>query len=125
VRFLIDECLSLDLVSIAIEAGHEAHHVAHVGKAGWKDWNVAHYARKRDFIVVTNNGVDFRKLYATEPIHAGLIILVPSAGRKVQKELFVGALDYLAKSGEPVNRVLEVDLEGDSVTFNLYDLPAA
>jgi hypothetical protein len=50
---------------------------------------------------------------------------VPSAGRKVQKELFVGALDYLAKLGEPVNRVLEVDLEGDSVTFNLYDFPAA
>jgi predicted nuclease of predicted toxin-antitoxin system len=36
-RFLIDECLSIDLVSIASQAGHDAQHVARVGKAGWKD----------------------------------------------------------------------------------------
>ena len=43
-RFLIDECLTVDLVSVANRAGHEAHHVTRVGKAGWKDWNVARYA---------------------------------------------------------------------------------
>jgi predicted nuclease of predicted toxin-antitoxin system len=46
VRFLIDECLSVDLVNVAGESGHEAQHVAHVGRAGWKDWNVR-YARER------------------------------------------------------------------------------
>jgi hypothetical protein len=40
VRFQIDECLSVDLVSIAGQAGLDARHVAHIGKAGWKDWNV-------------------------------------------------------------------------------------
>jgi hypothetical protein len=60
----------------------------HVGKAGWKDWNVARYAGEGDFIVVTNNGDDFRKLYATQSLHAGLIILVPNDGREVQKQLF-------------------------------------
>jgi predicted nuclease of predicted toxin-antitoxin system len=54
-RFLIDECLTIDLLSIAGQAGHEAQHVAHVGKAGWKDWNVARYAAEGDFVVVTNN----------------------------------------------------------------------
>lgn len=34
-RFLIDECLSVDLVTIAAQAGYEAYHVARVGKAGW------------------------------------------------------------------------------------------
>jgi hypothetical protein len=34
VRFLVDECLSVELVTVAAEAGDEAHHVAHVGKAG-------------------------------------------------------------------------------------------
>ena len=29
-----------------------------------------HYARERDFVLVTNNAADFRKLYATEPLHA-------------------------------------------------------
>ena len=35
-RFLIDECLSTRLVSVARQVGHDAQHVAHVGKAGWK-----------------------------------------------------------------------------------------
>ena len=51
-RFLIDECLSVDLVTVAGESGHEAQHVAHVGRAGWKDWNVVRYARDGDFVLV-------------------------------------------------------------------------
>jgi predicted nuclease of predicted toxin-antitoxin system len=124
VRFLIDECLSVDLVTVAGESGHEAQHVAHVGRAGWKDWNVLRYAREYDFILVTNNASDFRQLYATQPLHAGLIILIPVVNRDVQRRLFKAALDELAVIGEPVNRVLEVDLDADEVTLTLYDLPA-
>ena len=62
-RFLIDECLSVDLVSIARDVGHDAQHVARIGKAGWKDWNVARYAGDGDFVLVTNNASDFRRLY--------------------------------------------------------------
>jgi len=123
-RFLIDECLSLDMVSVAAEAGHEAHHVAHVGKASWKDWNVARFAHERELIIVTNNASDFRKLYAAEPLHAGLVILVPSVGRELQKQLFSGALDFLAGSGEPINQALEVGIEGEDIVFSLYDLPS-
>lgn len=54
-RFLIDECLSVDLVIVARQSGHEAQHVAHVGRAGWKDWNVARYAANGDFVLVTND----------------------------------------------------------------------
>ena len=122
-RFLIDECLSTDLVSIARQAGYDAHHVAHVGKAGWKDWNVARHANDGDFVLVTNNAGDFRKIYATQPLHAGLVIIIPNTGRKMQQQLFKGALDELAVMGEPINRILEVDLDGEDVTFTLYDLP--
>jgi predicted nuclease of predicted toxin-antitoxin system len=122
VRFLIDECLSVDLVVVAGQAGHEAQHVAHVGKAGWKDWNVVRYVRDGDFILVTNNASDFRRLYAAQPLHAGLIILIPVIGRALQRKLFRAALDELAITGEPVNRVLEVDLDGEEVTIALYDL---
>jgi predicted nuclease of predicted toxin-antitoxin system len=124
VRFLIDECLSVDLVTVARQAGHDAQHVAHVGKAGWKDWNVARYASDGDFVLVTNNASDFRRLYAAQPLHAGLVILIPTVGRDLQQRLFRAALDELATLGEPVNRVLEVDLDGDDVTFALYDLPS-
>jgi len=37
--------------------------------------------------------------------------------------LFKAALDELAVIGEPVNRVLEVDLDGEDVPLTLYDLP--
>ena len=60
-RFLIDECLTVDLVSVAGQAGHDAQHVAHIGRAGWKDWNVVRYARDGDFVLVTNNATDFRR----------------------------------------------------------------
>lgn len=122
-RFLIDECLTVDLVSVASQAGHEAQHVARVGKAGWKDWNVARHAAEGDFVVVTNNASDFRRLYTTQPLHAGLVIIVPSVDRVEQQRLFRGALDELARFREPVNRVLEVDIDGDEVTFAFYDLP--
>ena len=123
-RFLIDECLTVDLVTVAGESGHEGQHVAHVGRAGWKDWSVVRYTRDGDFVLVTNNASDFRQLYATQPLHAGLIILIPVVNRDVQRRLFKAALDELAVIGEPVNRVLEVDLDADEVTLTLYDLPA-
>ena len=89
-RFLIDECLSVDLVTVAGKSGHEAQHVAHVGRAGWKDWNVVRYARAGDFVLVTNNASDFRQIYAAQPLHAGLIILIPVVNRAVQQRLFQG-----------------------------------
>ena len=102
-RFLIDECLSVDLVTVAGESGYEARHVAHVG---WKDWNVVRYACDGDFTLVTNNATDFRQLYAAQLLRAGLVILIPVVNRVVQRQLFKAALDELATVGEPVNRVL-------------------
>jgi hypothetical protein len=83
------------------------------------------YAGDGDFILGTNNASDFRQLYAAQPVHAGLIILIPAVNRVMQQRLFKAALDELAVIGEPVNRVLEVDLDGDAVTLTLYDLPSA
>jgi predicted nuclease of predicted toxin-antitoxin system len=123
VRFLIDECLTVDLVAVAAESGHEAQHVAHVGRAGWRDWNVVPYPSEGDFVLVTNNASDFRQLYAARPLHAGLIILIPVVNRVLQQRLFKAALGELAVIGEPVNHVLEVDLDGEEVTLTLYDLP--
>jgi predicted nuclease of predicted toxin-antitoxin system len=87
------------------------------------DWNVARYARDNDLILVTNNASDFRQLYAAQPLHAGLVILLPNVDRVMQQRLFRAALDELATAGEPVNRVLEVDLDGEDVTLPLYDWP--
>lgn len=112
-RFLIDECLTPRLVAVAGEAGYEAR----------QDWNIVRYAAAEDFVLVTNNAGDYRRLYAAEPLHPGLVILIPNVGRALQQRLFRGALGRLAGIGEPVNQVLEVGLAGDDITFVLYELP--
>jgi len=122
-RFLIDECLPPALTVIANQEGHEAQHVVHIGKAGWSDQNVVRLATEGDFIVVTNNAGDFRKLYAAQPLHAGLIILLPNAGLEIHLRLFKYALELLAAKGEPINQVLEMGLDGQDMTFILYNLP--
>jgi hypothetical protein len=60
-----------------------------------------------------------------QPLHAGLVILIPVVNRVMQQRLFKTALDELATVGEPVNRVLEVDLDGEEVMLTLYDLPSS
>jgi hypothetical protein len=40
-KFLIDECLTLDLVEVARQRGFpQSSHVVWMGKAGWKDWEL-------------------------------------------------------------------------------------
>ena len=48
-----------------------------------------------DFTFVTNNAKDFRRLYAREEVHAGLMILIPNAPPTEQRILFDAALDEL------------------------------
>jgi len=122
-KFLVDECLTVDLVSIATQSGHQASHVAHLGKAGWKDWNVAAFAAEGDFVLVTNNASDFKNIYKRQPLHAGLVIIIPNVNRVHQQQLFRAVIQKLAEIGEPINRVLEADIEGDDAVFRLYDLP--
>ena len=67
----------------------------------------------------------FANSYATEPLHAGLVILIPNVDGEMQQRPFQSALEQIANYGEPINQVLEVDVEGDEATFTFYDLPIA
>jgi Domain of unknown function (DUF5615) len=125
VRFLIDECLSVDLVTVAGVSGHEAQHVAHIGRAGWKDWNVVRHARDGDFVLVTNNASDFRQLYAAQPLHAGVDHPDPGCQPRRAAAPVQGCARRARLIGELINRALEVDLDGDEVTMTLYDWPTS
>jgi predicted nuclease of predicted toxin-antitoxin system len=125
VKFLIDECLTVELAREAERAGYEAYHVAHLGKASWKDWTIRDYAVKRDFILVTNNASDFRRLYATSDVHPGLVILVPNVVQEKQVLLFSQAIKRLVRCGDTINKVLEVDMTEGDITLRIYDFPAA
>lgn len=77
-KLLIDECLHTSLVELAHAAGHVADHVNYLGLGGLKDWQLMATIRQQEYTFVTNNRSDFLALHGREPLHAGVIIVVPS-----------------------------------------------
>ena len=126
-KFLVDECLSPELVALAHECGHvESTHVTWLGLRSRKDWSIVRRAVDDGYVLVTNNTTDFSYLLARQTLHAGLVCLNVAPGLmslEVQKRLFALALDRLGEV-EPVNEMLEVTLmEDGSVRVERYDLP--
>ncbi len=123
-KFLVDECLHTSLVAVAEGRGHEARHVNWLGLSGETDWNLMPRIIAEDFTFVTNNARDFRKLYAQEELHAGLLIIVPQVAPDRQRELFDALLEELGADTAIVNEVIEIELEEGVAVINRYDLPA-
>lgn len=134
-KFLIDECLSLDLVAVAQRRGFgESSHVVWMGKAGWKDWQLKPFILESDWILVTRNSVDFRGSadnpvhtgqFADVPLHAGLVCINGPNGMtaEVQCELFEAVLDEIGNAQQLVNEVIEVDLESLDGEFTIQRYP--
>ena len=118
--FLIDECLSPDLVAVANSRGHHATHVVHRRLQGTKDHDLIPTIFDENFVFVTNNGRDFLKLYARQEIHPGLVIIVPGGiPPRVQIELFTCALEVMEPLDEVMNKVVEVFIDR-TVTVRSY-----
>jgi hypothetical protein len=136
-RLLIDECLSPDLVDLAVAAGHvQSTCLRDRGLLGTQDWTLIKHVLAEDFTLVTVNAQDFRGsgedapggLFATVEMHAGLICL-NSARRmdlNTQRELFEIALKELAELPDLINQVLEVTEEASGeVVVTIYELPSS
>lgn len=123
-KLLIDECLHTSLVEVANAAGHVTHHVNYLGLGGSKDWELMATIRAQDYTFVTNNRSDFLVLHAKEPLHAGVIIIVPSATPIRQRELFSAALAHIGVR-DLTNTVVEVKYSGNRIQCFEYTLPAA
>jgi len=107
VKLLIDECLHTSLVEVAHAASRIAHHVNYLGLGGSKDWELMVTIRAQEYTFVTNNRSDFLVLHGKEPLHAGVIILVPNATPIRQRELFNAALAHIG-ARNLTNTVVEV-----------------
>jgi predicted nuclease of predicted toxin-antitoxin system len=121
-RFLIDECLHESLVRVAYGAGFEATHVNHLGLSGKPDWKLAERIVKDEFTFVTNNRIDFIRLFGEMELHAGLIVIIPNVVPSVQRVLFEAAILYMAGK-ELINSAIEVSLEGKTVKCIEYEIP--
>ena len=121
-RLLIDECLHTSLVEVANAAGHEAYHVAHLGLAGLTDRALMRRVRDGDYTLVSNNAIDFRRLYRREELHAGLILIVTQVEPEQQRLLFSCALNEVG-TREILNTAVEVELVDEEVVISEYSLP--
>ena len=79
--------------------------------------------RDDDFASITNNAIDFRKLFARTDIHAGLVIIVPHVAPALQRALLETLLDTLHPGEDLVNEVIEVDLEAGDIIIVRYAMP--
>lgn len=119
-KFLIDECLSPDLAALARASGHHAMHVNWVNLEGLRDQIVAVYAVADDYIMVTNNGMDFRPIYRALDVHPGLVVILPSVRKADQLRLFELVLASVAGKTDLINKLVEIDIHG---MIQVSDLP--
>jgi predicted nuclease of predicted toxin-antitoxin system len=108
VKFLVDECLSPGLATLARERGHpESTHVTWLGLTSAQDWTIARRAVDDSFVLVTNNAADFTALYGREELHAGLVCLNAAPGvmsLDLQRRLFLLAMAELGGAEGPTTR---------------------
>lgn len=121
-RFLVDECLHTSLTEVCWSAGYEAHHVVHRDLQGTKDPDLMPVIIAESFTFVTNNARDFRRLFALEELHAGLVILLPQVPPPLQAELLEAALAEVSSNPDLVNQAIEVDIVGDQIRVRRLDL---
>ena len=116
-KLWIDEDLTPRLVDPAHAHGYEATSNRDRRLLGATDAALYEIVVDGDYVFVTNNEQDFRRLYRTHDLHPGLIVLAERI-RVEQVAMFERVLDYIeqhaARAGEApgswmVNRVVEVD----------------
>ena len=123
-KLLIDECLHTSLVELAHAAGHAGDHVNYLGLGGSKDWELIATIREQDYTFVTNNRSDFLDLHRQQPLHPGVIIIVPNVTPLRQRELFSAALKHIG-TRDLTNTVVEVKYVGNWIVCSEYALPEA
>lgn len=123
-NLLIDECLHTSLIAVAQAHGHLAQHVAWMGLSGETDWALMERVRADDLTLVTNNARDFRKIFAREPIHAGLILILPQVPPARQRELLGIALTEIGAAELLVNEAVEIDVKAGAVVISRFAFPA-
>jgi predicted nuclease of predicted toxin-antitoxin system len=101
-RFLIDENLSPLLAEPARARGFEATHVNHLGLRTEADWELLRVVAEQDWVLVTNNAIEFRGRYREIELHPGVVFLLLSVRRRAQFELFGAA-----------NMALDVRFDGE------------
>jgi predicted nuclease of predicted toxin-antitoxin system len=111
-KFLIDECLSPNIVTVANDRGFEAYHVAHRGWGGCTDRRLLQHLLEEELVLVTNNRDDFLDLVSGVELHPGLLVILPNVRRAGQIALFGRGLEAVSKMTSLVNKVVDIHAGG-------------
>ncbi len=127
-KFLIDECLSLTLATVARTRGFpQSTHVTWIGLRSHQDWTIIRRAINDGYVLVTHNMADFTSLMEREPDHPGLICMNVAHGLmslSVQRTLFKYASEQIVENSL-AGQVLEVKLVADRmIRVDLINLHA-
>ena len=124
-KFLVDECLSPSLATIARARGYpESTHVTWLGLRSRQDWAVVRRAVDDGYVTVTNNSTDFTLLIGREPRHPGLVCIEVAHGLMsldIQQRLFGHVLTEIAGS-DLAGQIVEIVLAADrTVRIDRYE----
>ena len=120
-KFLIDECLSPEMVGIVRnEFGYFGTHVTWLGtppdgSKSWKDWDIVDRLQQDPHILVTNNRRDFVDHYFERKNlnpHEGLIVLIEKGDINLQTNLFRRVVAYIEQLDSTVNCLVEINNTG-------------
>ena len=120
-KLLIDECLHTSLVELAHAAGHVADHVNYLGLGRFE--RLATHGHHPPAGLYVCNEQSFRlscSPWQQEPLHAGVIIIVPSVTPARQRELFSAALEHIG-ARDLTNTVVEVVYE--EIGLSVQNMP--
>jgi hypothetical protein len=130
--FLIDECLSHDLIEIIAARGYHARAVTLNKKLrGRGDHIIFRYSIDENLILVTNNIVDFERIYQENEVHPGLVFFAPSHSKlrkfKYQSLMIQLAIDDIEEE-EPIQQVIYISAVsvkgvGVQISTDRYYLP--
>jgi predicted nuclease of predicted toxin-antitoxin system len=110
--FLFDECLTTDLRKAVATTSHYGFHLRDLGMLGLGDPEIVRRALSSDYVVVTNNRRDYVRLYERLEVHPGLVVIVPTAPRERQVELFLLVVAHIESFNDLTNMLLEIDGDG-------------
>lgn len=111
-KFIVDECLNRVLANVARDHGFDAYHVRSLGLGGASDKVIAEQAVASGYIIVTNNGRDYRALYRRFASHPGLVIMLPSVTTSEQIRLFEAVVQFIENETSIVDQLVEIDESG-------------
>lgn len=78
---------------------------------------------RSDWVLVTNNAVEFRGRYRQIDLHPGVVFILPNVRRPQQIELFQAALSDIEADPDLINKALDVTYDSRDIVVRRYRLP--